>query len=147
MIDIMDNIDPINYIITDVLSKINGLELVPRNNYIVLDGYSLDVMEIRKNSYRLKLRTHLLQDLCNINIDKKTLVIRYSPKFFLLKTGDEFSTNLFDDTFVLDELQNTFIQNDTVFGLGVEFDYTQMVETIKVCTRVHHEFLQKISAS
>lgn len=146
MIDIMDNIDPINYIITDVLSKINGLELVPRNNYIVGDGYSLDVMEIRKNSYRLKFRTHLLQDLCNINIDKKALIIRYSPKFFLLQTGNELSTNLFDDKFIIDELQSTFIQNDTVFGLGVEFDYTQMVETIKVCTRVHNEFLQKISA-
>jgi len=147
MLSIIDNIDPINYIIQDVLSNINGLDLAPRNNYYIGDGYSLDVQEVRKNVFKLKVRTQNLQDLCNIAIDKKNLVIRYSPEFFFVQAGSELSTNLFEGTFTLEELPEVFDNNGSVFGLPVEFDYSTMQSTIEMCRRVHSEFLRKIAAA
>lgn len=147
MLNIIENIDPINYIIQDILSKINGLELCARNNFYIGDGYSLDVQEVRKNVYKLKVRTKNLQDLCNIAIDKKNLVIRYSPEFFFINDGTELSTNLFDGKFTLEELPEAFSDNGKVFGLPVEFDFKTMQETIEMCRRVHSEFLRKISAA
>lgn len=147
MLNIIDNIDPINYIVQDVLRNINGLDLVARNNFYKGDGYSLDVMEVRKNSYKLKVRTENLQDLCNIAMDKKNLVIRYSPEFFLVQNGPFLNTNLFYDQFALEELPHVFEANNVMFGLPVEFDYATMQQTIEMCRRVHEEFLRKISAA
>ena len=147
MLNIIDNIDPINYIVQDVLSNINGLELTPRNNFYIGEGYSLDVQEVRKNSYKLKVRTQNLQDLCNIAIDKKNLVIRYSPEFFFVQDGDKLSTNLFEGSFGIEELAEAFSTNSAVFGLPVEFDFSTMQETIQMCRRIHEEFLRKIASS
>ena len=147
MLNIIDNIDPINYIIQDVLSNINGLELAPRNNFYIGEGYSLDVVEVRKNVFKLKVRTQNLQDLCNIAIDKKNLIIRYSPEFFFVQNGPFLNTNLFDDRFALEELPVVFEKNNTIFGLPVEFDYGTMQQTIEMCRRVHEEFLRKIASS
>lgn len=147
MLNIIENIDPINFIIQDVLSNINGLELFPRNNFYIGDGYSLDVQEVRKNVYKLKIRTQTLQDLCNIAIDKKNLIIRYSPEFFFVQAGTSLSTNLFEGSFSLEDLPSAFENNGEVFGLPVQFDYDTMQETITMCRRVHDEFLRKISAS
>lgn len=147
MLNIIDNIDPINYIIQDILSNINGLELAPRNNFYVGEGYSLDVQEVRKNSYKLKVRTQNLQDLCNISIDKKNLIIRYSPEFFLVQNGSFLNTNLFEQQFALEELPDVFEQNSTMFGLPLQFEYSTMQETIQLCRRVHSEFLRKITSS
>lgn len=145
MLNIINNIDPINYIVQDVLNNITGLEIAPRNNFYTGDGYSLDVQEVRKNSYKLKVRTSNLQDLCNIAFDKKNLVIRYSHEFFFVQNGQVLSTNLFDETFCLEDLPSAFESNSTVFGLGVEFDYSTMQSTILMCRRIHDEFLRKIS--
>lgn len=147
MLNIIENIDPINFIIQDVLSNINGLELFPRNNFYIGDGYSLDVQEVRKNVYKLKVRTETLQDLCNIGIDKKNLIIRYSPEFFFVQAGTTLSTNLFEGSFSLEDLPSAFENNGEVFGLPVQFDYDTMQETITMCRRVHDEFLRKIAAS
>ncbi|AFC21505.1 hypothetical protein GAP32_057 [Cronobacter phage vB_CsaM_GAP32] len=147
MLNIIENIDPINYIIQDVLSKINGLDLAPRNNFYIGDGYSLDVQEVRKNSYKLKVRTQNLQDLCNIGIDKKNMIIRYSPEFFFIHDGKELSTNLFDGTFCIEDLPQVFDKNGAVFGLPVDFDYDTMQQTIQMCRRVHEEFLRKLASS
>lgn len=147
MLNIIDNIDPINYIIQDVLSNINGLELAPRNNFYIGEGYSLDVQEVRKNSYKLKVRTQNLQDLCNIGIDKTNLVIRYSPEFFFIQNGPFLNTNLFEDRFALEELASVFEMNNVMFGLPVEFDYDTMTQTIEMCRRVHAEFLRKIATT
>jgi len=147
MLNIIENIDPINFIIQDVLSNINGLELAPKNNFYIGEGYSLDVQEVRKNVYKLKVRTQNLQDLCNIGIDKKKLVIRYSPEFFFVQAGTELSTNLFEGSFSLEELPTAFTNNGSVFGLPVQFDYDTMQETITMCRRVHEEFLRKLTTS
>ncbi|UYE98474.1 hypothetical protein XbC2_45 [Xanthomonas phage XbC2] len=147
MLNIIENIDPINFIIQDVLSNINGLELAPKNNFYIGEGYSLDVQEVRKNVYKLKVRTQNLQDLCNIGIDKKNLVIRYSPEFFFVQAGTELSTNLFEGSFSLEELPTAFENNGQVFGLPVQFDYDTMQETITMCRRVHEEFLRKLTTS
>ncbi len=147
MLNIIENIDPINFIIQDVLSNINGLELAPKNNFYIGEGYSLDVQEVRKNVYKLKVRTQNLQDLCNIGIDKKKLVIRYSPEFFFVQAGTELSTNLFEGSFSLEELPTAFENNGQVFGLPVQFDYDTMQETITMCRRVHEEFLRKLTTS
>lgn len=147
MLNIIENIDPINFIIQDVLSNINGLELAPKNNFYIGEGYSLDVQEVRKNVYKLKVRTQNLQDLCNIGIDKKNLVIRYSPEFFFVQAGTELSTNLFEGSFSLEELPTAFENNGQVFGLPVQFDYDTMQETITMCRRVHQEFLRKLTTS
>lgn len=145
MLNIIENIDPINYIIQDVLNNIDGLELTARNNFYIGEGYSLDVQEVRKNSYKLKVRTSNLQDLCNIAFDKKKLIIRYSPEFFFVQDGTSLSTNLFEGRFSLDELPSAFSDNSTVFGLGVEFDHVIMMETIGMCSRIREDFLQKIT--
>ncbi|SOK58314.1 hypothetical protein [Yersinia phage fHe-Yen9-04] len=145
MLNIIENIDPINYIVQDVLNNIDGLELTPRNNFYIGDGYSLDVQEVRKNSYKLKVRTNNLQDLCNIAFDKKNLIIRYSPEFFFIQEGTELSTNLFDEMFRLEELPNAFRNNSTVFGLSVEFDHTTMMQTIELCRRIRDDFLRRIA--
>ncbi|AQW88577.1 hypothetical protein pEaSNUABM50_00050 [Erwinia phage pEa_SNUABM_50] len=145
MLNIIENIDPINYIIQDVLNNINGLELTPRNNFYIGEGYSLDIQEVRKNSYKLKVRTNNLQDLCNIAFDKKNLIIRYSPEFFFVQEGAALSTNLFEGLFSLEELPNAFRNNSTVFGLGVEFDHATMMETIELCRRIRDDFLRKIA--
>lgn len=147
MLNIIENIDPINFIIQDVLSNINGLELAPKNNFYIGEGYSLDVQEVRKNVYKLKVRTQNLQDLCNIGIDKKKLVIRYSPEFFFVQAGTELSTNLFEGSFSLEELPTAFENNGQIFGLPVQFDYDTMQETITMCRRVHEEFLRKLTTS
>jgi hypothetical protein len=147
MLNIIENIDPINFIIQDVLRNINGIELSPKNNFYIGDGYSLDVQEVRKNVFKLKVRTQNLQDLCNIGIDKKNIVIRYSPDFFFVQDGSSLSTNLFEGTFSLEELPNVFENNGEVFGLPVQFDYDTMQNTIAMCRRVHDEFLRKINAS
>ncbi len=147
MLDVINNIDPINYIIQDVLKNITGMTLVPRNNFYTGDGYALDVQEVRKNSYKLKIRTPNLQVLCNIGITKKEMVIRYSPDFFFVQKGQNLNTNLFEDTFTVNELQEAFEKNSTAFGLPVRFEYSTMQETIEACRRVHDEFLRSIDAS
>lgn len=147
MLNIIENIDPINFIIQDVLRNINGVELAPKNNFYIGDGYSLDVQEVRKNVFKLKVRTQNLQDLCNIGIDKKNIIIRYSPDFFFVQDGSSLSTNLFEGKFSLEDLPNVFENNGEVFGLPVQFDYDTMQDTIAMCRRVHDEFLRKINAS
>ena len=147
MLNVIENIDPINYIIQDVLSNISGLELAPRNNFYIGEGYALDILESRKNVMKLTVRTETLQNLCNIGIDKKYLIIRYSPEFFFVNSGNELTTNLFEGAFVLEDLPSAFESNGEVFGLPVSFDYSTMQETIIMCRRIHDEFLRKIAAS
>lgn len=146
MINIIENIDPINYIMQDVLTRINGATLEPRNNFYTAEGYSLDVVQTRKNNLRLKVRTSTLQDLCNIQMDKKCFILRFSPELFFLTDKDGmYTSSLFDDCFSLSEFEEVLKRNDSAFGYGIEFDVQNMVQTLELCEKLHKEFIQKIS--
>lgn len=124
MLNILGNIDPVNYIIQDVLQNIMTKELMPKNNFFVRSSndstqstsqsestYALDIMQLKKNTLRLRIRTGNLQDLCNIQINKNTTIIRYCPEFYIIDQNEILSSNLFSDKFSTEELESTFERN------------------------------------
>lgn len=147
MLDIMSNIDPINFIIQEALDHVNGAALAPKNNFFQGEGYAIDVVQKRKNSIVLRFRAANLQNICTISIDKKSILVRYAPEFFLhmgnINDGI-FSSNVVDEPFTLDELKNAFIKSRTSFDIGVDFEYDVMIETLQKCRRVHYEFIRAV---
>lgn len=147
MLDIISNIDPINFIIQEALEHVNGATLHPRNNFFEGDGYAIDVIQKRKNCIVLRFRADNLQNICTISIDKKSILLRYSPEFFLsmenIKDG-KFNSNVVPESFTLDELQNAFVKSRTPFDIGIDFEYDVMVQTLQKCRRVHYEFINSV---
>ena len=147
MLDIINNIDPINYIIQDVLNQVNGRTLSARNNFFKAEDYALDVVQKRKNNFVLRFRAANLQNICTISLDKKGIVIRYSPEFFLqmenASTG-VLESNIVKVPFSIEELSEAFVQSRTMFDIGIDFNHDVMVQTIQICRRVHNEFVSSI---
>lgn len=147
MLDIINNIDPINYIIQDVLNQVNGRTLSARNNFFKAEGYALDVVQKRKNNFVLRFRAANLQNICSISLDKKGIVIRYSPEFFLQMenvTSGVLESNIVKVPFSIEELSQAFVDSRTMFDIGIDFDHDVMVQTIQICRRVHNEFVSSI---
>lgn len=147
MLDIINNIDPINYIIQDVLNQVNGRTLSARNNFFQGEGYALDVVQKRKNNFVLRFRAANLQNICSVSLDKKGIVIRYSPEFFLQMENAEsgvLESNIVKVPFSIEELSQAFVDSRTMFDIGIDFNHEVMVQTIQLCRRVHNEFVSSI---
>lgn len=147
MLDIINNIDPINYIIQDVLNHISGGSLSPKNNFFKGDGYFLDVEQKRKYTYVLRFRAANLQNICSISLDKTGIVIRYNSQFFLQMANTSngiIESNVVKAPFSLENLKAAFIESRTIFDVGIDFDYDVMIKTIEQCRRVHNEFINSI---
>lgn len=147
-IDVIKNIDTINFIVQNCVKQLIGTELKPRNTAVVGDGYAVDIKVGNKNNYNLHIRTAYLQDLCRIQITPKSMFIRYTPKFCFYYTPkfDIYNTTLFTEQFSLDEMEAVFFTQNCLdgWGLQVNFDYDIMIETLKLCERMYNDFLISI---
>lgn len=145
MLDIINNIDPINYIIQEVLNKVNGSTLSVRNNFVTGDGYSLDVVQKRKNNIVLRFRASGLQNICSITLDRRGMVLRYNSEFFLeMANSGVLESNVVTVPFTIENLSEAFVDSRTMFDIGIDFNYDVMKETIQQCRRVHHEFISSL---
>lgn len=151
MLDVLSNIDTVNYIIQESMHHALVKPIEFRGGFYTGDGFGVDTVKGKASSMTFKVRTEHLQTLCNVMMDKDTFVLRYSPKFFLkINTKNRMiSTNLFDEAFELSEMESTFYVQSTIgFGipLTTDFDFDTMIETINLCWRVHASFISFLQA-
>lgn len=145
-VDVIDNLDTINYIVQDCLTMSAGKEFTPRNGFVQGDGYAMDVRNAgTKNHINLHIRTEYLQDLCRIMISPKKLVVRYSTEFLMVynpKT-ELYQTNLFDEPFTLEEMEGVFFTQNCVggWGLQVNFNCDIMIKTLSMCRGIYDSFI------
>lgn len=147
MLDVLSNIDTVNYIIQDSMNQALSKPLEFRGGFHNGDGFGVDIIKGKgSNSMNFRVRTTYLQTLCTIYMEKDCFTLRYGPKFIVkvnTKNG-MVSTNLFEEPFELSEMEATFfVQNTIGFGipLTTEFDFDTMIETINLCWRVHASFI------
>lgn len=151
MLDVLKNIDTVNYIIQDCLDILCNEDLSVRNNVYSAEGFGVDIIKSRGTGLSLRIRTDNLQTLCNVMMDKNTITLRYSHKFMIqynTKTN-LVKTTQFEDAFELSEMESTFFVQDTIgFGLAVQADFCfdTMIETIQKSRRLHNAFLSFIQA-
>lgn len=150
MLDVLKNIDTVNYIIQEGMKQALIRPLEFRSGFFNGDGFGVDIIKGKgSNSMNFRIRTSYLQTLCTVYMEKDCFTLRYGPQFILkVKTKNGMvSTNLFDDSFELSEMESTFfVQNTIGFGipLTVDFDFDTMIETIKLCWSVHASFISFI---
>lgn len=141
MLDVLNNIDTVNYVVQDCMEKVFKKGLEYRMNYYVGEQYKMDV---RKGPV-FTIRSNNMQTLCSVHYEKNSITLRYSHKFMITyntKTGLA-KTNLFDEVFNLKDMESTFfVQNTIGFGipLTIDFNYDTMIETFNLCRSVY-EFL------
>lgn len=144
-LDVLGNIDTVNYIVQDVISNIASRPIVPRNNFYVADGYSCDILRTTKTKFTIMIRSSM-QTLCRIVIDKDSITLRYNQKFmFTYKSKtDLFSTPMFDEPFQLDEMEaRYFTENCVGFNFDVstgKFDFGIMTDTLEMGKGLYYVF-------
>ncbi|MDS1552374.1 hypothetical protein QPL51_04885 [Escherichia coli] len=145
MLDILGNIDTANYFIQDALFNTvqHGLEV--RHNVYQGDGYFVDIVEARKNTFNVNITTLGRQNIARILVSKDEIVLRYSAKFMLTykKKTDMFSTNLFDEPFDLEDIEATFFTQSTMVKYtDVQFSADVMSETLQMIKVLFYAFEQ-----
>jgi hypothetical protein len=150
MLDVLGNLDTVNYIVQEGLQSALSKSISIRNNFYEGDGFGVDVIKGKgSNALNFRIRTSTLQTLCTVYMEKNSVTFRYSPTLILklnTKTGTV-STNLFEEAFTLDEMEGTFFMQNTIgFGIALtdDFDCNTMIETIKMGWRVHEAFVSYI---
>lgn len=137
--DIEPTIDPINYIIQDVIRSVAGYELEAKNNLRVFPDYSLDVIKPKKNTYRLNIRTEFMKNICTIMIDKTGFVVKYSTAFYMqyykTKTLSEYRTNVITGVFQVKDIPVIFPELDLLKSINFE----EMLKTLHLCKRLYDE--------
>lgn len=148
MISVLDNLDTVNYIVQNCVTAGRKQPLCDRNEFIVYDGYAMDVQEAKGKVYNLTIRTSTLQNLCRISFTPTQMLVRYGPKLMFLyhKKTNLYTTNLFDDAFELEEMEGAFFTQNLVidWGLQIQFDFAIMSETLTQCRRLYNDFLVSI---
>lgn len=147
-IQVLDNINTINYIVQDCLKHVSGSNVSARNTAVKGDGYAMDIKLGYANCYNFHIRTQYLQDLCRVYLSPRELYVRYSPKFMFGYNPKTklFSTNLFSETFTLDDMESVFFTQNCLdgWGLQVEFDCDIMKTTLNMCRKIHDDFVISI---
>ncbi|HAN3822173.1 hypothetical protein VWJ57_05250 [Escherichia coli O157] len=145
MLDILGNIDTANYFIQDALFNTVQQGLEVRHNVYQGDGYFVDIVEARKNTFNVNITTLGRQNIARILVSKDEIVLRYSAKFMLTykKKTDMFSTNLFDEPFDLDDIEATFFTQSTMVKYtDVQFSADVMSETLQMIKVLFYAFEQ-----
>ncbi|MFS8319811.1 hypothetical protein ACMG5I_02675 [Escherichia coli] len=145
MLDILGNIDTANYFIQDALFNTLQKGLEVRHNVYQGDGYFVDIIEARKNTFNLNVTTLGRQNIARILVGKDEIVLRYSAKFMLTykKKTDMFSTNLFDEPFDLEDIEATFFTQSTMVKYtDVQFSADVMSETLQMIKVLFYAFEQ-----
>lgn len=143
MLDILGNIDTVNYFVQDALVGITSKPLQVRNNFHQGDGYIVDITEPRKNVFNINIATTGRNNIARIIIDKNEIVLRYNAKFmmFFKSKTDMFSTNLFDEPFKLEDIEAVFFTQSTCFKFrDVEFSPDVMTETLQMLRIIYYGF-------
>lgn len=83
MLDILGNIDTANYFIQDALFNTVQQGLEVHHNVYQGDGYFVDIIETRKNTFNVNITTLGRQNIARILVSKDEIVLRYSAKFML----------------------------------------------------------------
>lgn len=147
MLDILGNIDTVNYFIQDAIIKCSQRPLQVRSNLIQGDGYFVDLNENRKNIFNLMISAMNRNNIARIIIDKNSITVRYNSKFMITYKGktNQFSTNLFEDPFDASEVGSTFFAQSTVFKFeDVNFNAEVMQETLEKVRGLYYGFVQFI---
>ena len=145
MLDILGNIDTANYFIQDALFNTVQQGLEVHHNVYQGDGYFVDIIETRKNTFNVNITTLGRQNIARILVSKDEIVLRYSAKFMLTykKKTDMFSTNLFDEPFDLDDIEATFFTQSTMVKYtDVQFSADVMSETLQMIKVLFYAFEQ-----
>ncbi|EHU8781183.1 hypothetical protein UES1_359 [Escherichia phage UE-S1] len=145
MLDILGNIDTANYFIQDALFNTLQKGLEVRYNVYQGDGYFVDILETRKNTFNVNITTFGRQNIARILVSKDEIVLRYSAKFMLTykKKTDMFSTNLFDEPFDLVDIEATFFTQSTMVKYtDVQFSSDVMSETLQMIKVLFYAFEQ-----
>lgn len=146
MLDILGNIDTVNYFIQDSINNLIQKPLEVKMNLYQGDGYVVHMKETKKNNVQFHINNQYCQQLCRIMIDKDGFILRYNPKFMFLysaKTG-LYKTNFFEETFLLQDMEATFFTQNTMFKFStdVNFDHGIMIETLEKCHILYSEFIK-----
>ncbi|EOR9074160.1 hypothetical protein FOI42_RS03500 [Escherichia coli] len=149
MLDILGNIDTVNFFIQDAIINITSKPIQVRSNFYSGDGYMVDIVEVKKNVFQINILTQTRTQISRIIINKDEAVIRYNSKFMMFfkkKTG-MFSTNLFDESFYSTDVESTFFTQSTFIKFdSIEFDSNIMSETLQCLKVLHNEFTNFIDS-
>lgn len=128
----MKDLDPINYILMDVMNTIDVNNIKVQNNAAMFNGYYLDITRPKKNLYRLTVRTNYLSTLCTVIFNKSSYAIRYNSSFVWEYKKNMFSTNVYPESFGVDGLINV------LEGLKTEmdFDIDLFISVLLKCTEL-----------
>lgn len=148
MLDIIGNIDTVNYFIQDAIVNTVKHPLAVRTNLYQGDGYVVDFNESTKKNCVLYIRSTYRQQLARIMMSKESMILRYNEKFMFIyntKTG-LFSTNFFEETFVLEDMEATFFTQNTMFKFSTDvvFDFSTMHCTLEKCLVLYDAYITYI---
>lgn len=151
MLDILKNLDTVNYIVQDCLTEGLRREISPRNAFYVGDGYAMDIISTKGNGLNFRIRTDKLQNLCTVIMEKNNIFLRYNHKFFLKYNvkNDMITCNLFEEPFELDEMESTFFMQSTIgFGIAMDFNFCfdTLAETLILSRRAYDGYSSYIQA-
>lgn len=147
MLDILGNINTVNFFVQDAINNCSQRPLQVRSNLFQGDGYFVDVSEIRKNIFNVTISAMNRNTIARLIIDKNSITIRYNSKFMITYKSkiNQFSTNLFEETFNSNEVGDTFFAQSTVFKFeDVSFDSEIMQETLEKIRGLYYGFVQFI---
>lgn len=131
----MNNIDPLNYILLDVLNTVNPHNMKLQNNAAKFEGYYLDIERTKRNVYRFKIRTEFLQTLCTLIVNKSSYALKYSTDFVWEYKNGKFKTNLSSDPILADDLPEYLNKLST----KMDFDVELFISVLIKCTEIHSE--------
>ena len=148
-LDVLGNIDTVNYIVQDVINTIMCRPIIPRNNFYVAEGYACDIMKTTKTKFAIIVRSDR-QTLCKVLIDKDSITLRYNHKFmFTYKSKTKlFSTPMFEEPFALEEMEaRYFTENCVGFNYEVstgKFDFSIMCDTLSLGKDLYYVFQEYV---
>lgn len=149
-INILENIDVINYAVIEAFNNINLTTIEVKNEIYKSDFFSVDTKKIRRAELIFQVRTKFLQNLCTISMSRNKLTIKYNNKFYfelqekrkkyLLTSSITGSKNLELNT--LESDFNAVFSNP--FETRIDIDYAVLEEMLALIITQYSQYIETV---
>lgn len=149
-INILENIDVINYAVIEAFNNINLTTIEVKNEIYKSDFFSVDTKKIRRAELLFQVRTKFLQNLCTISMSRNKLTIKYNNKFYfelqekrkkyLLTSSITGSKNLELNT--LESDFNAVFSNP--FETRIDIDYAVLEEMLALIITQYSQYIETV---
>lgn len=149
-INILENIDVINYAVIEAFNNINLTTIEIKNEIYKSDVFSVDTKKLRKAELIFQVRTKFLQNLCTISMSRTKLSIKYNNKFYFelqekrkkyILTSNITGTKNLD----LNTLESDFdaVFSDT-FASRINIDYAVLEEMLALIITQYSQYIETV---